>query len=65
MDESNKTNRDIMVGNNELHICQAEMIKIVQEYLSKRLGSYAPFVHSVKQRDYSFIIELKDNNNAI
>lgn len=49
-----------MRGNNQLRFCGAEMIAIVQEYLSARMGSYAPFVTNVTEGDNLFVVSVTD-----
>jgi len=31
-----------MIGSNELLLCEAEMMVVIQEYLDKRISAYAP-----------------------
>lgn len=49
-----------MIGNNELRLCQAEMLIALQEYLDKRMGEYAPKVSNVEERDASFRVSLRE-----
>lgn len=49
-----------MKGTNELHLCKAEMLVALQEYLDKRLGPYAPQAVNVRATPDSatFIVAL-------
>jgi hypothetical protein len=53
-----------MKGSNELHLCTAEMMVAVQEYLDKRMAGYAPSVDTVRvEKDVgclTFIVVLKE-----
>ena len=52
-----------MIGSNELHLCKAEMMVAVQEYLDKRMGPYAPEVFDIGERGGTFrvvLVERKD-----
>lgn len=53
-----------MKGTNELNLNETTMIEAVQEYLNKRMSTYAPTVTSVKAgrniSDYSFTIIVTD-----
>lgn len=52
-----------MIGSNELHLCKAEMMVALQEYLDKRMGPYAPEVFGIGERDGTFriiLVERKD-----
>jgi hypothetical protein len=52
-----------MNGQNELHLCTAEMLVAIQEYLNKRMLSYAPTAAYVTVTGLSsaqtFVISLK------
>lgn len=50
-----------MIGNNKLELCEAEMMVALQEYLDKRMRTFAPKVVGVSQDKSSgvFTIELK------
>jgi hypothetical protein len=52
-----------MNGRNELHLCTAEMMVAVQEYLNKRMAAYAPAVTGIRAKDGStaptFVILLE------
>ena len=53
-----------MNGHNELHLCPAEMVVAMQEYLNKRMTSYAPTVAHVTvtgtmSSTQTFVISLK------
>ena len=52
-----------MNGTNELHLCTAEMMVAVQEYLNKRMSVYAPKVDDVRTTNMgsrmTFVIRLK------
>lgn len=47
-----------MQGNNELILCEAEMIKALQLYVDHLMRESEVKVTSVKQDDNSFIIKL-------
>lgn len=53
-----------MKGRNELHLCEAEMIVALQEYLVKRMAAFAPIVTGVSLSDRydgkTFIVSLSE-----
>ena len=49
-----------MKGNNELHLCIAEMLVAVQEYLNKRMGLYAPVAKDIGYESHTFKIRLAE-----
>ena len=50
-----------MLGNNQLHLCIAEMMVAVQEYLDKRMTTYAPKVTDVTMyKGETFVINLSE-----
>lgn len=55
-----------MKGNNELILCQAEMIVALQEYMNKRWPDKPPTVVDVKSSDRGheniFVIEFHDDD---
>lgn len=55
----------MMVGNNELRLCEAEMAAAMQMYIDKLMPETRTKVASVKQNatdEYEFIIKLTDED---
>ncbi len=55
-----------MIGNNKLELCEAELMVALQEYLDKRMCTWAPKVAGVSQDKSSgtFTITLKAKASA-
>jgi hypothetical protein len=54
-----------MKGNNELILNESTMIEAVQEYLDKRMTTFAPMVKSIGYKDHEFKVSVfsEDNSN--
>ena len=48
-----------MQGKNELHLCEAELVVAVQEYLHKRWGYYTPKVVAVGYNSHTYKVLLE------
>ena len=48
-----------MQGKNELHLCEAELVVAVQEYLHKRWGQYTPKVIGVTYNNHTYRVLLE------
>lgn len=55
-----------MQGSNQLTLCMSELLVAVQEYLDKRMTTYAPkAVHvNVDRNDSTFTINLKPKDES-
>ena len=54
-----------MNGKNELRLCALEMLVALQEYVDKRLGSYAPKVNDVQFKDGWYTLVLQGNSTLL
>jgi len=48
-----------MQGKNELHLCEAELVVAVQEYLHKRWGYYTPKVVGIGYNNHTYKVSLE------
>lgn len=48
-----------MQGKNELHLCEAELVVAVQEYLLKRWGAYTPKAIGITYNNHTYRVTLE------
>lgn len=56
-----------MIGVNKLELCKLELLVAIQEYLDKRLTTYAPVAidFTTKETNFSFVITVKEKDKPV